>query len=170
MDSRIKIGISACLIGHNVRWNGGHKKDPYLTDTLGLYVEYVPICPEVECDLGVPREPLCLIGDPDNPRLVTLRTNIDHTDQMIQWARKKVKDLEKEDLCGFVFKKKSPSCGIFRVPVPVKNFKGMTQKTGVGLFARVFTKHFPLIPVEEEGRLHDPKLRETFMEQIFTLK
>jgi len=168
MENRIKIGISACLLGENVRWNGGHARDRYLTDTLGLYVEYVPVCPEVECGMGVPRETLRLVGDPDNPSLVTSKTNIDHTGRMIGWARKRVKALEKEDLCGFVFKKNSPSSGLFNVPV--KNFKGMPQKKGQGLFARTFTEHFPLIPAEEEGRLHDSKLRETFIEQIFTLK
>ncbi len=168
LDNRIKIGISACLLGHKVRWNGGHTRDPYLVDTLGMYVEYVPVCPEVECGMGVPRETLRLVGHPDNPNLVTSKTNIDHTDRMTAWARKRAKELEKEHLCGFVFKKNSPSSGLFRVPV--KNFKGMPQKKGQGIFAREFTRHLLLVPVEEEGRLHDPKLRETFIEQIFTLK
>jgi len=168
MVNQIKIGISACLLGENVRWNGGHTRDRYLTDTLGRYVEYVPVCPEVECGLGVPRETLRLVGDPDNPRLVTSKTEIDHTDRMNRWAMKKVKDLEHEDLCGFIFKRKSPSSGLFNIPV--RTSKGMPQKKGQGLFARAFTKHFPLIPVEEDGRLNDPKLRETFIEQIFTLK
>ena len=167
MDERIKLGISACLMGELVRWNGGHSRDRYLTDILGQYVEYVPVCPEVECGMGVPRETLRLVGDPDNPNLVTSKTNIDHTHRMTEWARKRVEELEKENLCGFVFKKNSPSSGLFRVPV--KNFKGMPQKKGQGIFARVFTEHFPLVPVEEEGRLHDSKLRETFIEQIFTL-
>jgi len=168
MENRIKIGVSACLLGQPVRWNGGHKKDRYITDTLGHYVEYVPVCPEVECGLGIPRETLRLVGDPDNPRLVTSKTNIDHTDRMTRWARKRVKELKKENLCGFIFRKNSPSSGRFNVPV--KNFKGMPQKKGVGLFARLFSEHFPLIPVEEDGRLNDAKLRETFIEQIFSLK
>lgn len=168
MENRIKIGVSACLVGENVRWNGGHSRDRYLTDTLGLYVEFIPVCPEVECGMGVPRETLRLVGDPDNPSLVTSKTNIDHTDRMNRWAQIRVKDLEKEDLCGFIFKKKSPSSGLLNVPV--RTSKGMPQKKGQGIFARIFTEHFPLIPVEEEGRLHDPKLRETFIEQIFTLK
>ena len=167
MENRIKIGISTCLLGENVRWNGGHSRDRYLTDILGQYVEYVPVCPEVECGMGVPRETLRLVGHPDNPNLVTSKTNIDHTHRMTEWARKRVEELEKENLCGFVFKKNSPSSGLFRVPV--KNFKGMPQKKGQGIFARVFTENFPLVPVEEEGRLHDAKLRETFIEQIFTL-
>ena len=167
MDEKIKLGISACLMGEQVRWNGGHARDRYLTDILGEYAEYVPVCPEVECGMGVPRETLRLVGDPDNPNLVTSKTNIDHTHRMTEWARKRVEELEKENLGGFVFKKNSPSSGLFRVPV--KNFKGMPQKKGQGIFARVFTEHFPLVPVEEEGRLHDSKLRETFIEQIFTL-
>jgi len=168
MEDRIKIGISACLLGQNVRWNGGHARDRYLTDTLGLYVEYVPVCPEAECGMGIPRETVRLVGDPENPRLVTSKTNIDHTGRMTQWAAKKVTALEKEDLCGFIFKKNSPSSGLFKVKV--YNLKGVPDKSGVGMFARKFTEHFPLIPVEEEGRLHDPKLRETFIEQIFTLR
>ena len=167
MNEKIKLGISACLMGEQVRWNGGHSRDRYLTDILGRYVEYVPVCPEVECGMGVPRETLRLVGHPDNPNLVTSKTNIDHTDRMTAWARRRVKELKKENLCGFVFKKNSPSSGLFRVPV--KNFKGMPQKTGQGIFARVFTQYFPLIPVEEDGRLNDSKLRETFIEQIFTL-
>lgn len=168
MENRIKIGISACLLGENVRWNGGHARDRYLTDTIGLYVEYMRVCPEVECGLGVPRETMHLMGDLDSPRLVTSKTNIDHSDRMIEWASQRLKDLEQEDLCGFIFKNKSPSSGLYNVPV--RTSKGMPQKKGRGLFARAFTEHFPLIPVEEDGRLHDPKLRETFIEQIFTLK
>jgi uncharacterized protein YbgA (DUF1722 family)/uncharacterized protein YbbK (DUF523 family) len=167
MGDRIKIGISACLMGEPVRWNGGHARDRYLTDILGQYAEYVPVCPEVECGMGVPRETLRLVGNPDNPKLVTSKKNVDHTRRMTEWARKRVKELEKENLCGFVFKKNSPSSGLYKVPV--KNFKGMPQKKGQGIFARIFTEHFPLVPVEEDGRLHDAKLRETFIEQIFTL-
>ena len=167
MSEKIKLGVSACLMGEQVRWNGGHARDRYLTDILGRYVEYVPVCPEVECGMGVPRETLRLVGDPDNPNLVTSKTNIDHTNRMQEWAWKRVKELEKENLCGFVFKKKSPSSGRFNVPV--KTHKGMPQKKGVGIFARIFSEHFPLLPVEEDGRLHDAKLRETFIEQIFSL-
>jgi uncharacterized protein YbgA (DUF1722 family)/uncharacterized protein YbbK (DUF523 family) len=165
---KIKLGISTCLLGENVRYDGGHKLDWFLTDTLGQYVEYVPVCPEVECGLGVPREPMHLEGDPDSPRLVTIRTKQDMTDRMLKWAQKRVVDLEKEELCGFIFKSDSPSSGMERVRV--YNEKGMPVKKGVGMFARIFMDHFPLLPVEDEGRLHDPKLRENFIERIFTLK
>jgi uncharacterized protein YbgA (DUF1722 family)/uncharacterized protein YbbK (DUF523 family) len=167
-DDKIRLGISTCLLGENVRYDGGHKRDRYLTDTLGQYVEYVPVCPEVECGLGIPREAMHLAGDPDSPRLVTIRSGIDLTERMISWARQRVEALEKEDLCGFIFKKDSPSSGMERVKVYPE--KGMPAKKGVGLFARIFMDHFPLVPVEDEGRLHDPKLRENFIEQIFTLK
>jgi uncharacterized protein YbgA (DUF1722 family)/uncharacterized protein YbbK (DUF523 family) len=168
MDEKIRLGISECLLGHQVRYDGGHKWDRFLTDTLGQYVEYLPVCPEEECGLGTPREAMRLVGSPEAPRLVTTRSGVDVTGRMLSWAKKRVVELEKEDLCGFIFKSDSPSSGMERVKV--YNEKGMPEKKGVGLFAGAFMEHFPLIPVEEEGRLHDPKLRENFVESIFTLK
>jgi len=165
---KIKLGISACLLGENVRYDGGHKLDRFLTDTLRQYVEYVPVCPEVECGLGVPRESMHLEGNPDSPRLVTIRTKQDMTDCMVKWAQKRVVQLEKKDLCGFIFKSDSPSSGMDRIRV--YNEKGIPVKKGVGIFARIFMDHFSLLPVEDEGRLHDPELRENFIERIFTLK
>jgi len=165
---KIKLGISTCLLGETVRYDGRHKLDRFLMNTLGQYVEYVPVCPEVECGLGVPRESMHLEGDPDSPRLVTTRTKQDMTDRMVQWARKRVVELEKEDLCGFIFKSNSPSSGMERVRV--YNEKGMPVKKGIGIFAGIFMDRFPLLPAEEEGRLHDPELRENFVERIFTLK
>jgi uncharacterized protein YbgA (DUF1722 family)/uncharacterized protein YbbK (DUF523 family) len=165
---KIKLGISTCLLGEKVRYDGGHKLDRFLTDTLGQYVEYIPVCPEVECGLPIPRESMHLEGDPESPRLVTSGTKQDMTEHMVDWARKRVVDLEKEDLCGFIFKSDSPSSGMERVRV--YNEKGMPVKKGVGMFARIFMEHYPLLPVEDEGRLHDPKLRENFVERIFTLK
>lgn len=167
-EDKIRLGVSACLLGEKVRYDGGHKQDRYLTDTLGQYVEYVPVCPEVECGLGIPREAMRLTGDPASPRLVTVRSGIDLTDRMMSWARERVRSLETEGLCGFIFKKDSPSSGMERVKVYDDN--RIPDKKGVGLFARAFMDHFPLVPVEEEGRLHDPKLRENFIEQIFALK
>jgi uncharacterized protein YbbK (DUF523 family) len=165
---RIRLGISACLLGENVRYDGGHKLDRFLTDTLGQYVGYVPVCPEVECGLGVPREPMHLEGDPDSPRLVTTYSKEDLTDRMARWAQKRVAELENENLSGFIFKSNSPSSGMERVRVYRE--KGMPVKKGVGIFARIFMDHFPLLPVEDEGRLHNPELRENFVERIFTLK
>jgi uncharacterized protein YbgA (DUF1722 family)/uncharacterized protein YbbK (DUF523 family) len=168
MGEKIRLGISACLLGEPVRFDGGHKFDHFLVHTLGQYVEYVPVCPEVECGLGVPRESMHLEGDPQNPRLVTSKTHIDHTDRMVQFARRRVQELEKEDLCGFIFKSNSPSSGMERVKVYDRH--GVPSKVGVGIFARIFMEHFPLLPVEEDGRLNDPKLRENFIERIFTLR
>ena len=168
MGEKIKLGISTCLLGEPVRYDGGHKLDRFLTDTLGQYVEYVSVCPEVECGLPVPRESMHLEGNPDSPRLVTSRTMQDMTERMMNWARKRVVGLEKEDLCGFIFKSNSPSSGMERVRV--YNEAGMPVREGVGMFARIFMEHFPLFPVEDEGRLHDPKLRENFIERIFALK
>jgi len=168
METRIRLGVSTCLLGENVRFDGGHKLDRFLTDTLGQFVEYVPVCPEVECGLGVPREAMRLVGDPAGPRLVTSRTNVDHTECMVAWARRRVAELEGEGLCGYIFKSNSPSSGMERVRVYDAN--GVPSKSGVGIFARVFMEHFPLLPVEDEGRLHDMKLRENFIERVFTLK
>jgi len=163
----VRIGISTCLLGQNVRYDGGHKLDRFLRDTLGQFVEYVPVCPEVECGLGIPRESMHLEGDPEDPRLVTTRTGVDMTRRMTRWASRRVRELESEDLSGFIFKSRSPSSGMERVNV--FNDKGQPVKRGVGIFARAFMDHFPSTPVEEEGRLNDPGLRENFIEAIFTL-
>lgn len=168
MTEKIKIGISSCLLGNKVRWNGGHQRDPYLTDTLGRYVEWVPVCPEVEAGLGIPRETLRLVGDHEDPSLVTTKTGIDHTGRMKKWARGRLKALDQEHLCGYIFKCDSPSSGMVRVKV--YNKKGMPEKKGVGIFARAFMDHFPLIPVEDDGRLRNPQIRENFITQVFTLK
>jgi uncharacterized protein YbgA (DUF1722 family)/uncharacterized protein YbbK (DUF523 family) len=165
---KIKLGISTCLLGEPVRYDGGHKLDRFLRDTLGQYVEYVPVCPEVECGLGTPRESMHLEGEQGTPRLITTRTKRDVTDRMLAWSRQRIKELESEKLCGFIFKSNSPSSGMERVKV--FDEKGIPHKTGVGLFAGVFMKHFPLLPVEDEGRLHDPVLRENFIERVFVFK
>jgi len=105
---KIKLGISTCLLGEPVRYDGGHRLDRYLRDVLGPHVEYVAVCPEVECGLPVPRESMRLEGDPQASRLVTTRTRIDHTDRMIEWAKRRVRELETESLCGFIFKANFP--------------------------------------------------------------
>jgi uncharacterized protein YbgA (DUF1722 family)/uncharacterized protein YbbK (DUF523 family) len=168
MLTKIRLGISSCLLGEKVRYDGGQKLDHFITETLGKFVEFVPVCPEVECGLGIPREAMHLSSSPEGPRLVTIRTQVDHTERMRTWAQKRVVELEQEDLCGFIFKSDSPSSGMERVKI--YSPKGMADKTGVGLFAQEFMQHYPLLPVEEEGRLHDPGLRENFLESIFTMK
>jgi uncharacterized protein YbgA (DUF1722 family)/uncharacterized protein YbbK (DUF523 family) len=165
---RPRLGISTCLLGEKVRYDGMGKRDPFLTDTFGQFVEWVPVCPEVECGLPVPREAMHLEGEPASPRLVTRNTHIDHTDRMMSWARGRLAELEKEDLAGYVFKSDSPSSGMERVRV--YDASGTPKKVGVGLWARAFMDHFPLLPVEDEGRLHDPVLRENFIERVFCLK
>lgn len=162
---KIKVGISSCLLGEKVRYDGGHKLDRYITETLGQYFDWVPVCPEVEYGLPVPREAMHLVGSHISPRLVTVHTGVDHTSGMLKWAEIKIKELEKEDLCGFIFKSKSPSSGIWGVKVYTPS--GIPSRKGVGIFGGTFIKHFPLIPVIDDGRLHDPILRENFIERVF---
>lgn len=167
-NSKILIGVSSCLLGNKVRFDGGHKHDRYITGTLGDYFDFLPVCPEVECGLPVPRESMRLVGDPENPRLLTNKSATDHTEKMKEWVKMRVTQLGSEDLCGFIFKSKSPSSGMERVKVYDKN--NVPKAIGVGLFARVFKETFPLIPVEEEGRLHDMALRENFLESVFVYR
>jgi uncharacterized protein YbgA (DUF1722 family)/uncharacterized protein YbbK (DUF523 family) len=168
MTSTIKIGVSTCLLGEKVRFDGGHKHNRYITQTLGKFFDFIPVCPEYECGLGIPRESMRLVGDIDNPRLITNKTKVDHTERMQKWASERLDELERDNLCGFIFKKDSPSSGLFRVKV--YNDKGQPVKNGRGLFAAEFTARFPRIPVEEEGRLNDSMLRENFIERVFVLK
>ncbi len=162
---KIKLGISSCLLGENVRYDGGHKLDRFLRDTLGGYADFVPVCPEVECGLSIPREAMRLVGDPEDPRLLTRKTLIDHTPRMKNWITKRLRELEKEDLRGFIFKSRSPSSGM--TGVKVYDETGTRIRKGKGLFAGAFMDRFPVLPVEDDGRLHDPGLRENFIERIF---
>ncbi|MBS0170603.1 MAG: DUF523 and DUF1722 domain-containing protein [Nitrospira sp.] len=161
----LRLGISRCLLGEQVRFDGGHKRDLFLIDVLGRYVEWVPVCPEVEAGLGTPREAMRLVGNPQQPRLVGIQSGQDHTGALGAMTDRRLADLATGDLSGFVFKKDSPSCGVERVRT--YNDHGMPNRKGVGLFARAFIGRFPLIPVEEEGRLSDPLLRENFIERVF---
>jgi uncharacterized protein YbgA (DUF1722 family)/uncharacterized protein YbbK (DUF523 family) len=167
-DHRIRVGISTCLLGEPVRYDGGHKRDSYLVETLGRYVEWVPVCPEVELGLGTPRETLRLVRIGEDLHMVMPKTGQDHTEGMRAFAQKRVRELEKEDLCGYVLKKGSPSCGMERVRV--FDARGVPTKSGRGLFAEVLLRHFPNLPVEEEGRLSDPRLRENFIERVFAYR
>lgn len=164
MSGTIKIGVSSCLLGEKVRYDGGHKHDRYITDTLGRFFTFVSVCPEVGCGMPIPRESMRLEGDPAAPRLMTNRTRIDKTDQMLAYCQKKIGELADEGLSGFIFKKDSPSSGLFRVKV---YRDGMPTKNGRGLFAAAVADSFPLLPLEEEGRLNDPAIRENFIERVF---
>jgi uncharacterized protein YbgA (DUF1722 family)/uncharacterized protein YbbK (DUF523 family) len=165
-DDRPGLGISACLLGDQVRFDGGHKRDAFLTDSLSPHVRWVRVCPEVEVGMGTPRETLRLERRADGAiRMVTTRTGIDHTDAMSAWARKRLTELEHESLSGYVLKKDSPSCGMERVKV--FDASGVPQRTGRGIFAEALLQRFPHLPMEEEGRLSDPRLRENFIERVF---
>ena len=154
MAPPVRIGISQCLLGDNVRYDGAHKRDSFLIETLGPHVEWVPVCPEVELGLGTPREAMRLAGDPRAPRLVTITSGIDHTEAMARFSQRRVRELEALNLSGYVFKARSPSCGIGEGPLET------------GLFAQAFMAHFPLIPVEDESRLHDPQALKNFLERV----
>ncbi len=169
MENKIRLGISSCLLGNQVRFDGGHKLNRYLYGTLAPYVEYVPVCAEVEVGLPIPRPTLRLVdADTAAVSMIFSKTGEDITESMRNWAQQRVKELEAENLDGFVFKANSPSCGMERVKIYAA--KGMPHKDGVGLFAAAFMEHFPLLPVEEEGRLIDAALRENFITRIFTLQ
>lgn len=159
----IRIGVSSCLLGQKVRYDGGHKHSRYLTDILSQFFELVPVCPEVEVGMGIPREAVRLSGDLEDPTMLG-RSGEDWTARMNRWSRKRVGELKNDDLHGFVFMKRSPSCGLFRVPVMQENGHPLP---GRGLFATQFVRAFPHVPVEEVGRLADPRLRENFLERIF---
>jgi uncharacterized protein YbgA (DUF1722 family)/uncharacterized protein YbbK (DUF523 family) len=170
-DDPIKIGVSACLLGAEVRFDGGHKRSDFLVETLGSFVQFVPTCPEVEIGLGVPRETLRLVRDQNSSeklRMVTNETGIDYTSKMNAYAERRVAALERLELCGYVLKKNSPSCGMERVRVYGRS--GMPARDGTGLFAAALMRRFPSLPVEEEGRLIDPQLRENFVERVFAFR
>ena len=164
-DTPIRIGVSSCLLGQHVRFDGGHKKDSYITDTLDSYFEFVPVCPEVEVGMPVPREAVRLKGTADNPRMVGGKTGTDWTDRMNRFARQRVRRADLADLSGYIFKNRSPSCGLERVRLYARS--GMAEKKAVGLFARAFMEHFPHLPLEDEGRLTDAVLRENFIVRVF---
>jgi len=162
----VRIGVSSCLLGQKVRFDGGHKRDGFLVDTFGRHVEWVPVCPEVEVGMGTPREPIRLVRDHGGGvRLLGVKSATDHTQSMRAWAARRAEALAREDLDGYILKKDSPSCGMERVKV--YDLQGPPARTGRGLFAQALTDRLPLLPVEEEGRLSDPRLRENFVERVF---
>jgi uncharacterized protein YbgA (DUF1722 family)/uncharacterized protein YbbK (DUF523 family) len=185
----IRVGVSSCLLGRPVRYDGGHKRDDFIVDILGPHVEFVPVCPEVELGLGTPRETLRLVRHPGELRLV-MANGDDYTDAMRRYARKRAEALARDRLDGYILKKDSPSCGMERVKVypPSPGFGETSppspgssetspggrrkthhppERTGRGLFAAALIERLPILPVEEEGRLNDARLRENFIERVF---
>ncbi|MCE5336089.1 MAG: DUF523 and DUF1722 domain-containing protein [Desulfobacteraceae bacterium] len=163
--NKVRLGVSACLLGQPVRYDGSHKLDTILADILGPFADYVPVCPEVECGLPVPREPMHLEGSIASPRLVVTRTRLDLTEKILSWTGRHLKQLERENLWGFIFKSNSPSCGIERVRI--SSPEGSSGDAGAGIFAAEFMKRFPTVPVEDERGLRDRGAWETFMERVF---
>jgi uncharacterized protein YbbK (DUF523 family) len=168
MSSKIKLAVSACLLGENVRYDGGHKLEPIIREKLGPFVDFIPICPEVECGLPIPREPMRLMGKPNNPRLMTITTRTDHTQKMNDWARKKLKVLAKQNVCAYIFKSKSPSCGLTRIKI----YGDHSQPIGLGagLWARMFMQRFPHVPVVDEASFYEPGFWEMFVGRMFSTK
>jgi uncharacterized protein YbgA (DUF1722 family)/uncharacterized protein YbbK (DUF523 family) len=167
-DLPVRIGISSCLLGEEVRYDGGHQKDAYITGVLARHFTWVPVCPEIEVGMGVPREPVRLTGDAAAPRMVGVASGADHTERMNDFARRRVQDLARRGLSGYILKRASPSCGLERVKVYDPH--GVPARAGAGLFARALTEALPLLPVEEEGRLNDARLRDNFITRVFAYR
>jgi len=167
--------VSRCLLGDEVRFDGGHKRSRFVTDELGPFVEWVPVCPELEAGMGVPRPAIRIVqpegtSGEDDQRLEEARSGRSHTSAMRRHVRGRTAALARDDLCGFILKKDSPSCGMERVRVWSESAQGGAVRTGRGFFARVLLDRMPMLPVEEEGRLEDPVLRESFVERIFAYR
>ncbi len=163
----VRIGVSACLLGNAVRFNGGHQRSHYITESLGQFVQYVPVCPEVDIGLGTPREAIRLRRSDDGGplQLIGTRSGVDHTGVMQQYTNRKLDELETLNLSGYIFAKNSPTCGVHRVRIYDRN--GVPSRDGRGLFAAAVVERWPLLPVEEDGRLNDPQLRESFLHRVF---
>lgn len=169
MDANLRLGIASCLLGEKVRFDGGHKRDDFLTGTVAPHVAWVPVCPEAESGMGVPRPTVRLeVGEDGATRMVDPKSGADHTSAMRRFAKARVRALADEDLDGYVLKKDSPSCGMERVRL--YGAAGMPTRQGVGLFAAELLARFPHLPIEEEGRLHDPGLRENFFVRAFAYR
>lgn len=161
-----KLGISACLLGAEVRYNGGHKASAFCREQLSQYFDFVPLCPEVAIGLGTPREPIRLVGDPAAPRAVgTVHPEHDHTQKLTSYAQQSIASLP--PLCGYILMQQSPSCGLKRVKVYQEQGQP-AQAKGRGIFAQELCKRLPNLPVEEDGRLKDPVLRENFLSRVCT--
>jgi uncharacterized protein YbbK (DUF523 family)/uncharacterized protein YbgA (DUF1722 family) len=168
MPGPIRILISSCLLGEKVRYDGAHKREAFLVKTLGRHVRWAPVCPEVECGLPVPREPMRLAGDPSSPRLVGKASGADYTERMERFTRTRLRELKELDLDGYIGKKGSPSSAVRGIGI--RAAAGGPVRTGAGIFAKAFMERFPLVPVTDEAGLRDPVSRDTFLENVYTLR
>ena len=164
VQPRIRIGVSSCLLGEAVRYDGGHKRDP-IVRSLGRFAEWVPVCPELEAGLGVPRPPMRLVRNGERVRIVEVESGRDHTRALQRYTAARLRALRALDLCGYVLKKDSPSCGIARVPLYAG--AGRARRSGIGIYAQGLRVAYPRLPVADEARLRDPALRERFIERVF---
>lgn len=163
-DRRIRVGVSACLLGQRVRHDGRHKRSPLVTGALSRVFEWVPVCPEVELGMGTPREPIHLTRQGAEIRLVGVRTGADHTEAMREYARLRVDALVADGICGFILKKDSPSCGLRRVRI--RDERGRVSRSGRGLFAAALKERLPGLPIEEEERLSDPVVLDRWLKRV----
>jgi uncharacterized protein YbgA (DUF1722 family)/uncharacterized protein YbbK (DUF523 family) len=161
----LRLGVSSCLMGEKVRFDGGHARDLFVVETLGQWFEFVPVCPEMEIGMGSPRPTVRLVSGDQGLRLVARSTGEDFTERMLAFSERRVGELQRQDLDGFVLKKSSPSCGMERISVYQNHMPGRRDERG--LFAAALMRRWPGLPVEEEGRLNDPRLRENFIERVF---
>lgn len=164
----ITLGISSCLLGNNVRYDGGHRREPHLPDVFGRVIEWIPICPEVECGMSVPREPMRLVDDGKGSRLVTIDSGRDLTGMLSSWLHGRLAQRDIRNAAGFVFKARSPSCAVS--DAAICDSSGRETGKGAGLFARAVGREFPGVPLADEERLRDAVVRDAFMEQVFAVQ
>lgn len=162
---KINVGISSCLLGNEVRFDGGHKHSHLCTESLSRYFHFIPECPEVASGMSIPRKPIRLIGDIHEPSVVAVHDNsLDYTDQLKTFSQNKAQQMD--ELCGYIFMQKSPSCGVFRVKVFQESGRPAAEP-GRGVYAKAVMDGNPLLPVEESGRLEDAVLRESFITRVY---
>ena len=166
IKTNLKIGVSSCLLGNEVRYDGRHKQMRYITDILSNYFTLIPVCPEIEIGMTVPREAVWLVGNPASPEMIGINSGKNWTKKITNYSKKKIKEPDYKDLSGFILKSKSPSCGMERVEVYISS--NNIKKSGVGLFAKELMKKFPFLPVVEEKRLNNLQLRENFIVRVFS--
>jgi len=164
-DQPLRLGVSSCLLGESVRFDGGHARDGFVAESLGRWFEFVPVCPEMEIGMGAPRPAVRLVEERRGLRLVAPSTSEDFTERMVSFSERRVRELAELDLDGYVLKKSSPSCGLERIRVYRAGMP--VRRNESGLFAAALLALWPALPLEEEGRLNDPRLRETFIERAF---